>query len=175
MATVDFSQAKQGFSMADPTLVTFAAADGNTADSGWSWRAAGGHDLDLTGVGMEFDAQGHAVAGRVNSIAIDLGNDGLTGGRGDDVMTGGAGADSFIFSEPPAAGGWGRDNITDFQDGADKLKVDRDIADALADFTVTGNGTGLVRLAPASDPGNTITLQSAGGPIRLDAGDFRFF
>jgi Ca2+-binding RTX toxin-like protein len=44
------------------------------------------------------------------------GNDVLNGGAGDDTLTGGAGADTFIF-----AAGYGKDTVTDFQHGVDKL------------------------------------------------------
>ncbi|WP_404482163.1 family 16 glycosylhydrolase [Novosphingobium sp. BL-52-GroH] len=45
-----------------------------------------------------------------------LGNDVLNGGAGDDTLTGGAGADTFVF-----AAGYGKDTVTDFQHGMDKL------------------------------------------------------
>jgi len=44
------------------------------------------------------------------------GNDVLNGGVGNDTLTGGAGADTFIFGS-----GYGKDIVTDFQHGADKL------------------------------------------------------
>ncbi|GHC66199.1 calcium-binding protein [Neogemmobacter tilapiae] len=44
------------------------------------------------------------------------GNDWLTGGRGTDTLTGGSGADRFLFRA-----GDGRDVISDFQDGSDKV------------------------------------------------------
>ncbi|AXB77296.1 family 16 glycosylhydrolase [Novosphingobium sp. P6W] len=44
------------------------------------------------------------------------GNDVLNGGAGDDTLTGGAGADTFVF-----AAGYGKDTVTDFQHGVDKL------------------------------------------------------
>ncbi|KQM13772.1 hypothetical protein ASE49_11950 [Novosphingobium sp. Leaf2] len=44
------------------------------------------------------------------------GNDILNGGAGDDTLTGGAGADTFVFGS-----GYGKDTVTDFQHGMDKL------------------------------------------------------
>ncbi|MGF7155683.1 Ca2+-binding RTX toxin-like protein [Novosphingobium gossypii] len=44
------------------------------------------------------------------------GNDVLNGGVGDDTLTGGAGADKFVF-----AAGYGKDTVTDFDHGVDKL------------------------------------------------------
>jgi Ca2+-binding RTX toxin-like protein len=45
-----------------------------------------------------------------------LGNDVLNGGAGDDTLTGGAGTDTFVFSS-----GYGKDTVSDFQHGIDKL------------------------------------------------------
>lgn len=45
-----------------------------------------------------------------------LGNDILNGGLGDDTLTGNAGADTFVF-----APGYGKDTVSDFQHGVDKL------------------------------------------------------
>lgn len=44
------------------------------------------------------------------------GNDVLNGGVGDDTLTGGAGADTFVFGA-----GYGKDTVTDFEHGVDKL------------------------------------------------------
>lgn len=46
------------------------------------------------------------------------GGDVLIGGVGNDQLTGGSGADRFVFA-------WGRDVITDFQDGLDVIVIDR--------------------------------------------------
>ena len=48
-----------------------------------------------------------------------LGNDLLNGGAGNDVLTGGAGADIFEFYP-----GSGRDVITDFTNGEDRIEID---------------------------------------------------
>jgi hypothetical protein len=50
------------------------------------------------------------------------GGDTLDGGAGDDRLTGGGGTDRFLFSV-----GGGRDRITDFDPGRDRLGLDRDL------------------------------------------------
>lgn len=47
------------------------------------------------------------------------GNDTLIGGAGDDLLRGGAGADSFVYADRQ----FGRDTITDFTVGTDKLDL----------------------------------------------------
>lgn len=46
------------------------------------------------------------------------GNDSITGNTGNDTMTGGAGIDAFVF-----AVGSGNDEITDWEDGTDRMRV----------------------------------------------------
>ena len=48
----------------------------------------------------------------------------LLGGKGNDRLTGGAGMDIFSFEED-----FGRDRVTDFRIGMDKIKLDFDGAD----------------------------------------------
>jgi Ca2+-binding RTX toxin-like protein len=98
------------------------------------------------------------------------GIDTLIGEAGNDTMTGGAGGDLFVY----AAGGFGQDAITDFQDGFDKLKVHSSVADAFADFSISGNGTSGVTIALAADPAQTITLQGS-SPMTISAADFLFY
>ena len=73
---------------------------------------------------------GNAAANRLVSGAgndrIDggAGNDTLVGGLGTDTLTGGAGADLFQFvSNGDSPVGLGRDVITDFQQGSDKIDL----------------------------------------------------
>ncbi len=61
------------------------------------------------------------------------GNDTLVGGRENDVLTGGLGADTFTFLQAD-----GRDVITDFADGTDRIELRE--ANALGDLTITQNG-----------------------------------
>jgi Ca2+-binding RTX toxin-like protein len=69
----------------------------------------------LNGGGGDDKLYGWTGADTLNGGA---GNDTLDGGYDRDVLTGGAGNDRFVFD-------WhsGRDTITDFQDGYDKINV----------------------------------------------------
>ena len=59
-----------------------------------------------------------------DSIDGGAGNDTLIGGRGTDTLTGGAGADLFRFlTNQDSSVGLGRDVITDFQQGSDKIDL----------------------------------------------------
>ena len=62
------------------------------------------------------------------------GNDVLAGGAGDDVLTGGTGADLFVFR----AGEAGRDTVTDFAAGTDRLRFEGIAASSLS----VGQGVG---------------------------------
>ncbi|MFD0915794.1 beta strand repeat-containing protein [Pseudahrensia aquimaris] len=99
--------------------------------------------------------------------------DGLRGFVGDDILTGGADRDYFqyVFAE------FDHDTITDYEDGLDYLRVFSDVANAVTDFTITGNGTSSVLLTLNDGTGdNTITLNSDGGSnITIDASDFLFY
>ncbi len=94
------------------------------------------------------------------------GNDILNGGTGNDTLTGGGGADVFHFSDTT----FGRDKITDFVDGTDKLGFTANIADNISDFTIVGNGTSLVTVYLGVD---TISIKGI-APITLTADDFLF-
>jgi Ca2+-binding RTX toxin-like protein len=73
MATLDFSKATASVFMSDASLVGFDTVEIANPDL-WSFFTPGGHDLEVRGQGLTYDAQGHAVSGTVNSIAIDVGN-----------------------------------------------------------------------------------------------------
>lgn len=69
-------------------------------------------------------AQGNDVIGGGNGADVldgGRGADVLTGGKGRDTLTGGAGPDTFVFAPGDAAN---RDFITDFDAGADTLRID---------------------------------------------------
>ena len=87
-----------------------------------------------------------------------------------DTLTGGRGNDYFVFSNA----GFGTDIITDYEDGLDKVKVHSSIANNIAAFNITGNGTTSVVLTQISSPTNTITLQGATA-INITAADFVFY
>ncbi len=124
-----------------------------------------------------------------NRLDAGAGNDTLFGGAGDDILIGGAGmdslnggggADTFRFGAGDSGVGFGRDTITDFQKGADKI----DLAGA---STFIGSGlftgsAGQVRYASTSDQ-TVIELDSNGdrisdlqiilsGAVQLDFSDF---
>jgi serralysin len=112
---------------------------------------------------------GTAVADIINGLGgNDIinaggGNDVINGGLGQDNMTGGAGSDTFRFTDLH----YGRDNITDFVHGVDKLSFAANVAHSVSDFSVSGNGTANVILYHGTD---TITLHN----VFLTASDFVF-
>ncbi|WP_128255035.1 calcium-binding protein [Falsirhodobacter deserti] len=77
-----------------------------------------------------------------NRLIGGAGNDTLDGRGGMDTLTGGAGADHFIFSA-------GRNRITDFTPGVDKLVLDREIlngqsiSEVIAAQTINGRSATL--------------------------------
>jgi Ca2+-binding RTX toxin-like protein len=123
------------------------------------------------------DAQANTLLGLGGNDRLDggQGNDQLRGGDGDDTisgglgndsLSGGAGKDVFRFTEVT----FGKDVITDFSDGIDKLSFATSVADAFSDFTITGNGTTSVMV---SVNGQTINVKGTSA-ITLDASDFLF-
>ena len=100
--------------------------------------------------------------------------DTIEGGRDNDSLTGNASGDFFVFRETFASGGIGQDVVTDFTDGVDKLKFGAATANALADFTITGQGTTTVVMTVIGGSADTITLQSAAA-ITIGATDVLFF
>lgn len=91
-------------------------------------------------------------------------NDRLEGGVGRDVLTGGKGADHFVFGN-----GSGRDTITDYRDGTDKIVIGWSRADSFADLTITDTSLG----ARITDGKNIVILHDVAASV-LDAGDFIF-
>jgi serralysin len=101
-----------------------------------------------------------------NDVVIGLaGNDSIVGGTGNDNLNGGAEADAFVFlaiGDSTAAVG-GRDTITDFESGVDKIDLSAIDANAslagLQDFTFIGadafTGLGQVRFANGLLEANT--------------------
>jgi VCBS repeat-containing protein len=95
------------------------------------------------------------------------GTDALLGGRGDDTLTGGAGADTFVFNAD-----FGKDVITDFTRGLDRLQFDRDVFADYADMLDSAVQSGADVLIDAGG-GNMITLKNV-QMAALQAGDFVF-
>lgn len=86
-------------------------------------RGGAGNDAGLGGSGDDKlfgDAGNDRLDGgeQRDKLYGDSGDDSLSGGTGADVLTGGTGADVFDYRE-----GFGRDRITDFEDGADALHI----------------------------------------------------
>jgi VCBS repeat-containing protein len=121
---------------------------------------------------------GNALTGGKGSDVLDGGNgndtlsggngaDVLLGGLGDDLMTGGLGADTFVFNAA-----FGKDTISDFQAGLDRLQFDKGLFTDLADL-----------LESASQIGNDVLIDAGGGNLlvlqkvqltQLVASDFLF-
>ncbi|RJF86255.1 calcium-binding protein [Oleomonas cavernae] len=93
--------------------------------------------------------------------------DTLIGDAGNDTLTGGTDLDRFQFTTRE----FGRDTVTDWQGGTDKLRTN--LADDLSDFTVTGNGTTEVVLTLLSDVDSVIVLQAASA-FTITNTDFEF-
>ncbi|MEM9471728.1 MAG: calcium-binding protein [Pseudomonadota bacterium] len=70
------------------------------------------------------------------------GEDKINGGQGNDSLTGGAKADTFWFDH---LNGWGKDTITDFQDGIDMISFEQnpELGPAITfdDLTITQMGS----------------------------------
>jgi Ca2+-binding RTX toxin-like protein len=83
------------------------------SDNGWAW---GGADNDTitgaAGTWLKGDEGNDTIVGLAGAQQI-------VGGSGDDVLTGGADNDRFDFAD-----GWGRDRITDFQIGLDRISLE---------------------------------------------------
>lgn len=85
-------------------------------------RLTGSAAVSGSGNALASKIYGNAAANRLFGWAGDdlldggAGADVLNGGAGTDTLTGGAGGDSFVF-----ASGYGKDTVTDFQHGVDKL------------------------------------------------------
>ncbi|MFO1032541.1 MAG: calcium-binding protein, partial [Hyphomicrobiales bacterium] len=124
-----------------------------------------GNDLANTITG---NSGANVLSGLGGNDILDggAGNDTLEGGEGDDTLTGGAGRDIFVFM----AAGFGADQITDFTDASDKLRISKSLALSIADLTISGNGTADIDISIGAD---TIHLHGA-APITLDAADFLF-
>lgn len=94
-------------SAADDRLVTFAGRDTLNGRNGNDYlEANGSQDILLGGTGNDLLLGGG-------------GSDRLTGGKGRDQLTGGAGGDRFIYT----GAGEGRDTITDFEIGRDRIDL----------------------------------------------------
>lgn len=111
------------------------------------WGGRGADLIDASGVpdigsGIGVVLYGNAGNDTLIGSAFD---DFIEGGVGDDTLTGGGGKDTFAFNFDNPAGG--RDTITDFADGADKLSIwnpNTETYVAYTDVTVADSGGGAV-------------------------------
>lgn len=118
------------------------------------WRGGGGND-DLEG-------------GSGNDTLLGgTGRDILEGGSGNDILTGGAGVDFFEFER-----GDGRDRITDFQNGLDRIDLD-DFSRAQVGQIINGARQQGSDLVLTLDANTTITIEDI-QRSQLDLGDFTF-
>jgi serralysin len=182
---VDFRGSASGAIIDLATGVHGGAAAGDTyagIERYWGSNVAGD---TMTGDGAKNSFYGFggddALSGGAHSDRLEggVGSDTLSGGADKDILNGGAdndiltgegGADYFEFS----AAGFGADTVTDFVDGVDKLKFFNGVADSIADFAITGNGTADVVLALLAAPENTVTLNGLAA-ITITAADFVFY
>lgn len=99
-------------------------------------------------------------------ITARLGDDVLSGGKGNDKLIGGDGENTFVFSEA----GFGRDTITGFADGHDKIEISSALAADFASLDIIAQGDRTV-----IDFGNgDLILLSGFDATGLDASDFIF-
>ena len=143
----------------------FGKAGDDTLDGGSgndSLNGNGGADMLIGGGGSD-------------TVKGGGGNDTLVGGKGHDTLTGGGDADSFVFRHvTDSALGKGRDHITDFVQGADKVDLSGIDAqtgvagDQAFDF-ITGAFTGQKgELHAVNAHGNTIVSGDVNGDGHAD-------
>lgn len=123
----------------------------------------GGNDRLFGGAGND-DLEGGLGA---DSLFGGSGRDWLEGGAGNDWLTGGTGADVFEFDRND-----GRDVITDFQNGVDKIELD-DFSRAQVQNVIRNSKMVDGDLVLTLAGGNTVTLEGM-TKAQLDVSDFLF-
>jgi Ca2+-binding RTX toxin-like protein len=147
-------------SYASATSGVTVIMDYYAANSGVSWDGSSG-DLILDFENIFGSAQNDILLG-------DAGANVISGGSGgDDTLYGKGGADQFRFDTTH----FGYDVIADFVDGVDKLSFSLNVAHAITDFTIYGNGTTLMSVVYSD---GSIAVVQGVAPITLDASDFLF-
>ena len=159
-------------------LVGGAGRDTLNGGDGSDWASYIGSAAVSVNLGTGLAFGGDATGDRFSSIENLHGSnnaDNLTGssganildgGLGNDILRGGAGADTFRFADLH----FGKDVITDYQDGSDKLSFSSSVANSLGDFVITGNGTTSVTVAHGADS----IIVSGAVAFTLAADDFIF-
>lgn len=117
-----------------------------------------GNDILSGGVGSD------TVVGGLGNDRLNGGTQGdtLEGGAGRDTLTGGGGSDRFVFKN-----GSGRDTVTDYRDGSDKIVIGWSRADSFDDLSISDTTAG----ARISDGKNIVILHD----VEASALDFRDF
>jgi Tol biopolymer transport system component/Ca2+-binding RTX toxin-like protein len=134
-------------------------------DSGFNRSGTSGNDI-LSGDG----AANNIGGGDGNDLLFgNAGSDTLNGGSGNDLLTGGSASDQFVF-----AAGFGKDIITDFESGHDKIDlfavVSTNDVDGWIHDHVTASPTNAADTLITIDASNTITLHNVLA-ASLHAGD----
>jgi Ca2+-binding RTX toxin-like protein len=104
-------------------------------------RGVGGLDRMSGGAGDDWllgEVGNDVLAGEAGNDVLlgDAGADRLTGGLGNDGVGGGAGADVFAF-----LGGFGQDEVLDFQNGVDRFDLDAGLSFAALSITLVDADT----------------------------------
>ena len=161
------------------TLIGGAGDDTLEGDNGAD-RLIGGAGSDLLLGGDDKDI-----------LSGGLGDDRLIGEAGADRLSGGAGSDTFVFDALPATSA-GRDIVSDFEHGIDKIEISMSGFGGSAGFSGSGSlltlgsaahstsehllydaATGLLRFDPdGNGPERAIAFAQFTNKPVLDAGDF---
>jgi trimeric autotransporter adhesin len=159
--------------------LSYAASSGSVSVNLGTGAATGGDaegDIirsfeNLTGSDHDDELTGNTLANRLIGGA---GADTITGGAGADTLTGGEGDDIFVFAR-----GFGRDVITDFDQGSDTIRIadsllrdfNRDGARDLSDLVFAAKTSGL-NLILQLDGASSITFTGLAG-TQLTEADFQ--
>ncbi|RJF87106.1 calcium-binding protein [Oleomonas cavernae] len=130
-------------------------------------------DFTLLADGLTLAARSSAGGGveiigtaGADRISARLGNDTLQGGAGDDLLIGGSGDDTFAY----ARAGFGKDTVTRFADGLDKVEISTTLAADFGALTIVDQGS---RTVIDFGGGDMIVLRGVHA-TDVDASDFLF-
>lgn len=146
-------------------------SDGTTHNLSATAVDGAGNTGATTGVSVIGTSRGDAINGTsANDTLIgNGGNDTLNGGLGNDTLSGGAGSDVFVFN-----GQFGRDTVTDYEDGLDKFRVDANLNFNSFNITaVDADNDGVIDDVSIAVGTNSIVLLNQ-GISSIGASDFIF-